>query len=102
MHTFEMKKKVHKKEGCGTYCENKCEKGNVDPIHTCTPTFFYNRWSLDCKCPFIEYLDCTCEWALGGNLCKHQNFIILMVINVTKRMSFIIMGHGLDLITKVL
>jgi hypothetical protein len=40
MHTFEMEKKVHKKEGCGTYCENKCGKKNVDPIHTCIPTFF--------------------------------------------------------------
>jgi hypothetical protein len=40
MHTFEKKKKVHKKEGCGTYCEKKCAKGNVDPIHACTPNLF--------------------------------------------------------------
>jgi hypothetical protein len=40
MDTFEMKKKVHKKEGCGTYCENKCGESNVDPIHACIPNLF--------------------------------------------------------------
>ncbi len=38
-------KKVHKKEGCGTYCENKSGKGNVDPIHF---------WNLCNMVPFFE------------------------------------------------
>jgi len=33
---------------------------------------------------FIEYASCTYEWALRGNLCKHQIIIILMATNVTQ------------------
>jgi hypothetical protein len=34
--------------------------------------------------PFIKYACCTCEWALCGNLCKHQVAIFLTCIDLTK------------------
>jgi len=34
--------------------------------------------------PFIKYACCTCEWALRGNLCKHQVVIFLTCTNLTK------------------
>jgi hypothetical protein len=71
------KEGVHKKQGCKTYCENKCGKGNnIDPIHVCIPTILSNIQLLDhkestsCQCgykvkyPFTEYSSCMCEWAL--------------------------------------
>jgi len=32
-----------------------------------TPNHMY-----EIKHPFKEYVNCTCEWSLCGNLCKHQ------------------------------
>ncbi len=34
--------------------------------------------------PFTKYVCCTCEWALHGNLCKHQVAIFLTCTDVTK------------------
>ncbi len=34
--------------------------------------------------PFTKYVCCTFEWALHGNLCKHQVVFLLMCINFTK------------------
>jgi hypothetical protein len=34
--------------------------------------------------PFTKYVYCTCEWALRGNLCKHQVAIFLTCTNLTK------------------
>jgi hypothetical protein len=34
--------------------------------------------------PFTKYACCTCEWALRGNLCKHQVAIFLTCIGLTK------------------
>ncbi len=34
--------------------------------------------------PFTKYACCTCEWALRGNLCKHQVAIFLTCTNLTK------------------
>ncbi len=34
--------------------------------------------------PFAKYACCTCEWALRGNLCKHQIAIFLTCIDLTK------------------
>jgi hypothetical protein len=34
--------------------------------------------------PFTKYVCCTCEWALRGNLCKHQVAIFLTCIDPTK------------------
>ncbi len=33
--------------------------------------------------PFTKYVFCTCEWALRGNLCKHQ-VVLLTCIDLTK------------------
>ncbi len=35
--------------------------------------------------PFTKYVSCTCEWALCGNLCKHQIVIFLPCTNFTKK-----------------
>jgi len=35
--------------------------------------------------PFTKYVCCKCEWALRGNLCKHQVVIFLTCIDVTKK-----------------
>jgi len=35
--------------------------------------------------PFTKYVCCTCEWALCGNLCKHQIVILLTCIDLTKK-----------------
>ncbi len=34
--------------------------------------------------PFTKYVCCTFEWALCGNLCKHQIAIFFTCINLTK------------------
>jgi hypothetical protein len=34
--------------------------------------------------PFTKYVCCTCEWALHGNLCKHQVVIFLTCTDLTK------------------
>jgi hypothetical protein len=34
--------------------------------------------------PFTKYVCCTCEWALCGNLCKHQVVIFLTCIDLIK------------------
>ncbi len=34
--------------------------------------------------PFTKYACCKCEWALHGNLCKHQVAIFLTCTNLTK------------------
>jgi len=35
--------------------------------------------------PFTKYVCCTCEWALCGNLCKHQIAIFLTCIDLIKK-----------------
>ncbi len=35
--------------------------------------------------PFTKYVCCTCEWALHGNLCKHQVAIFLTCIILIKK-----------------
>ncbi len=36
------------------------------------------------KFPFTEKKICTCEWALWGNLCKHQIVVILTCIDISQ------------------
>ncbi len=35
--------------------------------------------------PFTKYVCCTCEWALRGNLCKHQGIILFTCIDLTEK-----------------
>jgi len=36
------------------------------------------------KFPFIEIFCCTCEWALRGNMCKHQIVVFLTCIDISQ------------------
>ncbi len=44
------------------------------------------HWNMAYKVPlpFTKYVCCTCEWALRGNLCKHQVAIFFTCIDLTK------------------
>jgi hypothetical protein len=42
--------------------------------------------------PFTKYACCACEWALCGNLCKHQIIVLLHVPISLKNISFNIVG----------
>ncbi len=35
------------------------------------------------KHPFKEYINCTCEWALCGNVCKHQIVILFWLMHTS-------------------
>jgi hypothetical protein len=37
------------------------------------------------KFPFIEIFCCTCEWALRGNMCKHQIVVIFTCTNIFQK-----------------
>ncbi len=52
--------------------------------------------------PVTKYVCYTCEWALHGNLCKHQVVVLHTCTNLTKKISFNIVGHCMDLIVEVL
>jgi hypothetical protein len=34
--------------------------------------------------PFTKYVCCTCEWALHGNICKHQIVVLLKCTSFSK------------------
>jgi hypothetical protein len=51
--------------------------------------------------PFTKHACCTYEWALHGNLCKHQVAIFFTYTNLIKNISFNIVGHAMDLIVEV-
>ncbi len=51
---------------------------------------------------FTKYACYTCEWALCGNLCKHQVIVFLTCTDFTKKISFNVVGHSMDLIVEVL
>ncbi len=72
------------------------EKATLNPLtHVSQPSFETNGYWIarnrrlanveyKMKYPFTKYSSCTCEWALRGNFCKHQIFIIFMFTNVTQ------------------
>jgi hypothetical protein len=35
------------------------------------------------KFPFIEIFCCTCEWAMQGNMCKHQIVVIFTCVHLS-------------------
>jgi hypothetical protein len=91
MHTLEMKKKGFiKKKGYGGHYYIKCGKGS--PYST-QPTFENDgTWGIQSqrlpnviyvvKFPFTKIFCCTCEWALQGNICKHEIVVIFTCINI--------------------
>ncbi len=82
--------------------ENKCWKGHIDPPTLVSPMdgwhtrMVRSQQHLDVTykvvLPFTKYVCCTFEWALPGNLCKHQVVIFLICIDFTK--ENIIQYHG--------
>jgi hypothetical protein len=36
------------------------------------------------KFPFTKIFCCTCEWALRGNICKHQIVVIFTCIDISQ------------------
>jgi hypothetical protein len=99
MHTFEMKK-------CGFIKNHVVEHIVKASIEKATLIFHTNvthwiddsnktnhAWMVQSQqhlnmtykvpFPFTKYVCCTCEWALRGNLCKHQ-VDVLKCIDLTK------------------
>jgi hypothetical protein len=89
MHTFEMKKRGIIKNKVLEHIKNTSvekvlliltanvkwpsleSRGVWIMMSQGTPNHMY-----EVKHPFKEYVNCTCEWALCGNLCKHQVAIL--------------------------
>ncbi len=73
------------------------EKATLIPFtHVYQPTFesdgAWGVWSqrlpnviYAVKFPFTEIFCCTCEWALRGNMCKHQIVVIFTCIDISQK-----------------
>ncbi len=103
MHTLEMKKKGFiKNKVMEAIITWNVEKATLIPLtHVYQPTLKSDgAWGVWSQClpnviyvvkfPFTEIFCCTCEWALRGNICKHQ-----IAQTFLKRISFIIVEHGM-------
>jgi hypothetical protein len=90
MHTLEMKKKGFiKNKVMEAIITQSVEKVALIPFtHVYQPTLDndggWGVWSqrlpnviYAVKFPFTKIFCCTCEWALRGNMCKHQIVVIL-------------------------
>jgi hypothetical protein len=72
------------------------EKAALIPLtHVYQPTFesdgAWGIWSQRLpnviyvvKFPFTKIFCCTCEWALRGNMCKHQIVVIITCIDISQ------------------
>jgi hypothetical protein len=79
MHTSKLKKKrVHKKQGYGMYCENKCGESNIELINACISTILWNKWVLDCK----ESTSCQC--GIKNEILVYVIFKLHMWMGITK------------------
>ncbi len=109
MHTLEMKKKGFiKNKVMEAIITRSVEKTTFIPFtHVYQPTFESDgAWGIWSQClpnvtyvvkfPFTEIFCCTCEWALRGNMCKHQIVVIFTCTTFLKRISFINVEHGMD------
>jgi hypothetical protein len=89
MHTLEMKKKGFiKNKVMEAIITQSVEKTTLIPLtHVYQPTLESDgAWGIWSQClpnviyavkfPFTEIVCCTCEWALRGNMCKHQIVVI--------------------------
>jgi len=75
----------------------KCEKATLIPLtYVYQPTLESDgAWGIRSqhlpnviyivKFPFIEIFCCTSEWALRGNMCKHQIMVILTCIDISQK-----------------
>jgi hypothetical protein len=95
MHTLEMKKKGFiKNKVVEAIFTRSVEKVALIPFtYVCQPTFKSDgTWGIRSQClpnvtyvvkfPFIKIFCCTREWALQGNMCKHQIVVIFACINI--------------------
>jgi hypothetical protein len=95
MHTLEMKKKGFiKNKVVEAIITRNVEKADLIPLtHVYQPTLESDGvWGVRnqrlpnviyvVKFPFTKIFCCTCEWALRGNMCKHQIVVILTCINI--------------------
>ncbi len=94
MHTLKMKKKSFiKNKVMEAIITQSVEKVAFIPLtHVYQPTFESGTWGVwsqylpnviyAVKFPFIKIFCCTCEWALWGNMCKHQIVVILTCTNI--------------------
>jgi hypothetical protein len=108
-HIGNEKKGFHKKNKVmETIITQNVEKAALIPLtHLYQPTLesdgAWGIWSQQLpnviyvvKFPFIEIFCCTCEWALRGNMCKHQIVVIFTCTDISQKESFITMEHGMD------
>jgi hypothetical protein len=95
MHTLEMKKKGFiKNKVMEAIITRNVEKATFIPFtHVHQPTLESDgAWGVWSQClpngtymvkfPFTEIFCCTCEWALRGNMCKHQIVLIFTCIDI--------------------
>ncbi len=89
------------KQSSRTHYQNKCWTRCIDPCthvnHEIDNSIeIRNAWMVQSThrpnvkykfpLPFTHYACCMCEWALRGNLCKHQVAKLLTYINLTIEM----------------
>jgi hypothetical protein len=94
MHTLEMKKKgfIENKVMEAIITRSVQKASHIPLTHVYQPTLESDgAWAVQSqrhpnviytvKFPFTEIFCCTCEWALRGNMCKHQIVVILTCID---------------------
>jgi len=88
------KKGFHEKQGYGGHYYTKCGKGSPYSTDLCVLTALESdgTWGVPnqrlpniiyiVKFPFTEIFCSTCEWALRGNMCKHQIVVIFTCTDI--------------------
>jgi len=95
MHTLEMKKRGFiKNKVMEAIITQSVEKATLIPLsHVYQPTLRSDgAWAIrsqrlpnviyTVKFPFTKMFCCTCEWALRGNMCKHQIKVIITCTDI--------------------
>jgi hypothetical protein len=98
MHTLEMNKKGFiKNKVMEAIITQGVEKASLIPLtHVYQPTLESDgAWGVWNQClpnviymvkfPFTEIFCYTCEWALQGNMCKHQIVVIITCLTLPKK-----------------
>jgi len=96
MHTLEMKKKGFINKVMEAIITQSVEKAAlIPPTQVYQPTLESDgAWGVQSqrlpnviyavKIPFTKIFCCTCEWALRGNMCKHQIAVILTCTDISQ------------------